>query len=117
MGEMMRIRWVDEEHPDLEEALNNQLPTEVEVSPCGLMLVSLFIHFSLLDESGSKHIVKQVEEYSVMTYGLCGMDFFPSNVESIEGLTRVSQLDDVGLCHKCSVEAEYIFYASEPSGD
>lgn len=113
MARMMKIRWVDIERPDLEEALNNQLPTEVEVSPCGLMFVSLFIDFPLLATNGNKHVVKQVEEYGVFTYGLCGREFFPSNVECIEGLINVEQLDDCSLCSKCSVEAEYIFYASK----
>lgn len=109
---MMTIRWVDKERPDLEEALNNQLPTSVEVSPYELMLVTVYIGFGFADEAhkGYKHLVRQVEEYDAVTYALCGDSFFPSNIESLAGFMEISQLDDGLVCRRCSVEAEYLFY-------
>lgn len=110
MPKMMTIRWVDE-RPDLEEALNSQLPTAVEVSPCGLMLMGVFIDMMHKGGDGQfQHVVRQVEEYDFLTYALCGKSFFPSNVESITGLVDVNQLDSKTVCSKCSVEAEYLFY-------
>ena len=105
----MTVRWVDDD-PFFEESLNSQLPTEVEVSPCGLTVLKCFIDLNAGKE-GYKHIVKQATEYDFSTDALCGVSFFPSNVEALTGLVSPEQLDDELLCEKCGIEAEYIFYA------
>ena len=110
----IKVQWTTDD-ADLNSTLSRSFKKGFEVSPYELFI---FRNRSWITSKGEAapnatygHFVKQESSYSeTLVTTLCGDSFSLYGLSDIYPMVDISPLNDMHLCYKCAISAEFIYW-------